>query len=266
MEGSVQAFSELGFDVTFQPAEVNEDIRVENMQLYVDGHGPLFLACTGSCVALPSKSVSTIQFFSIARKEEVKTISIANPTDKPWYLSPVLKGLHWKCKGDFVVPAKGQTDFSITFWPLYMTHLKSEPPKPELLGSLFFALPTGEALLYNLQGSASEPETKLLEKKKTPAKKILVLTIPVENWLGSKQVFDVVIIPGESNPSTTWIGVNTLEVPPYLTRDYALRFFAHVEGTWTASFRFQNRENNEFVQFSLVVEATEPGIMDTIQV
>lgn len=54
------------------------------------------------------------------------------------------------------MPAKSTADVPITYRPQLTTQRAGEPEDPPLEGSLFFALPTGDALLFNLEGRASE--------------------------------------------------------------------------------------------------------------
>lgn len=56
-----------------------------------------------------------------------------------------------------------------------------------LVGSLFFALPNGGAVLYNLEGFADGPEPASVVELETPAKTTLTFTVPVSNWLRSSQ-------------------------------------------------------------------------------
>ena len=51
------------------------------------------------------------------------------------------------------------------------------------VGSLFFPLPNGTALLYNLNGVATEPEAEALPNESVQAKKARFIIIPVRNWL-----------------------------------------------------------------------------------
>ena len=161
-------------EVTFAPVEANEDIRVDRLQLFCEGMSPLFLNCSGSCVPLPTTSVSNISFRSKARSAEVKSVTLNNNTDKPWYLHPVLKGVHWKGDEEVVVPAKGKKDYSVTFCPLVMT-----ASGQTLAGSIFFALPTGEALLYNLEGVSDPPAPKPTVIATCPAKRATIINLPV---------------------------------------------------------------------------------------
>lgn len=56
-----------------------------------------------------------------------------------------------------------------------------------LVGSLFFALPDGGAVLYRLEGFASGPDAASSMELETPAKKALAFTVPVCNWLRRSQ-------------------------------------------------------------------------------
>lgn len=49
--------------------------------------------------------------------------------------------------------------------------------------SLFFPLPNGTALLYNLKGTATEPESETTITETVVAKQAKYILIPVQNWL-----------------------------------------------------------------------------------
>lgn len=57
----------------------------------------------------------------------------------------------------------------------------------KLSGSLFFALPDGGAVLYQLEGEAEGPEAASSMELETPAKTALAFTVPVANWLRRTQ-------------------------------------------------------------------------------
>lgn len=50
-------------------------------------------------------------------------------------------------------------------------------------GSLFFPLPNGTALLYKLNGIATEPDSEGLIQETVVAKKSKFIVVPVKNWL-----------------------------------------------------------------------------------
>ena len=61
---------------------VDPDIRQDGMLLAIPGIAPILMTCSGVCISQPTDSIQTLQFNSVARKAEVKTIKIQNPTDK----------------------------------------------------------------------------------------------------------------------------------------------------------------------------------------
>jgi hydrocephalus-inducing protein len=128
LEGKVAPGGEVVFDVTFRPTGLDLDIRQDNILLSILGSAPLHLTCTGSCIVQPTESPKILQFSSLVRKEETKTIRITNPTDKDWFLSPSLKGENWKVPHEFKVGARGAADLPIMYLPLTMC------PRPQTPG------------------------------------------------------------------------------------------------------------------------------------
>ncbi|CAM9969659.1 unnamed protein product, partial [Ectocarpus sp. 13 AM-2016] len=92
------------------------------------GHPPLALTLTGSCVSQPSDSVHLLSFKSRARVATAQSVSLENPTDKNWFITPVLKGEHWQGAGELQIPAKGTAEYAIEFFPLAMT--SASPTRP----------------------------------------------------------------------------------------------------------------------------------------
>jgi hypothetical protein len=129
LSGKVNPADEVSFQVVFRPRFVDEDIRQENILLSVPGVAPMMLTCSGSCINQPSESISTLTFKSLARKAEVKAIKISNPSDKDWYISPSLQGIHWTIPHEFKIPAKGAADLSVTYFPLSMAVEPNSTPQ-----------------------------------------------------------------------------------------------------------------------------------------
>ncbi len=82
-----------------------------------------------------------------------------------------------------VVPAKGQAMYEILYNPKTMTKKNAADQFETHSGSLFFPLPNGTAMLYNLVGVATEPESEGLPAESVQAKKAKVIIVPVRNWL-----------------------------------------------------------------------------------
>lgn len=72
-----------------------------------------------------------------------------------------------------------------------MTKKNAQDQMESHKASLFFPLPNGTALLYNLNGVATEPEAENLPQETVQAKKARFVVIPVKNWLKTDQRFKV---------------------------------------------------------------------------
>ena len=229
LSGKLLPNSEVTFDVTFKPCCLDEDINQGGMMLLVPGLPPLTLTCTGACIPQPEKDTQTLQFNSLARKAETKSVKMSNPTDKDWYLSPSLNGNNWKIPPEFKVPAKASADMSITYFPLTMApNPGKEPaegePDPAHKGQLFVSLPDGTAQLYKLRGYAAAPECSGQLSVETSAKKPASFSIKVNNWLPELQKLNVTIdITEKPSPATFVIAANAVEVGPNGTKDFPLR-------------------------------------------
>lgn len=95
----------------------------------------------------------TVAFSCHVRATDSKVITLENPTTSAWQLKPVIQNTFWTGPETLSVPAKGKTDFKLTFAPLAMTADTSHPHS----GSVFFPIPDGTGRLYRLEGTAAEP-------------------------------------------------------------------------------------------------------------
>jgi hypothetical protein len=279
LEVNVPPQSEFAFTVTFAPTYMSDDIRQEGMRLLVDGSDPLSLTCTGSCVPQPDDTIKTLSFTSCARKANVQSVSIANPTDKVWTLTPVMKGVHWKGMDEISVPGKGSVDYDVTYFPLSMTKAAGEseapgegdedaaPVEDKHRGSLFFALPSGSALLYNLEGEASAPEPEDRLSKECAAKSMLTIPLTVTNWLRQPQKFAVsIVLSDESESSSTLLkGANQIDVPSLASREYPLRFFSYKEGLRGAIVKFTNVSTGEYMFHEIGVQVGPAEVQDSVK-
>merc|ERR1719204_1060889 len=113
-------------------------------------------------------------FESKVRQETIKKISVKNPTDSDWVLTPVIQNSFWS--GDSIVKiASGSSeDYELTYCPLEMTAdhedemRKNKPEKHS--GSVFFPLPNGSAIIYNLSGTADKPDPEKVIEESAPCK------------------------------------------------------------------------------------------------
>jgi len=272
--------SEFAFDVVFSPEEISDDLRQEGIKLLVDGGEPLSLTCTGSCVPQPDDSVKTLSFSSLARKMEIQTVEISNPTDKVWTLTPVMKGGDWRGLDEISVPGKSKVEYKVEYFPLTMTrdavnadaenNVEAQDAEKHM-GSLFFALPDGSALLFNLEGVAKGPEPEARGEYSCNAKEMLTIPLPVKNWLKRPQKFTVDITLADENDegastSTFLSGANQIDVPSNATRDYPLRFFSYKEGVRAAVLKFTNIESGEYLYHEIAVKVGEAGVQESYKI
>merc|ERR1711871_876782 len=114
-------------------------------------------------------------------------------------------------------------------------------------GNLFFALPDGNAMSYELVGKALEPlqEGEIITME-TPAKKNLPISLPIANWLRQSQRFDVEFEFSEKLDSTVIDGAKSIEVGAGSSREYAIKFYTYKEGVTSFKVTFINRKSGEF--------------------
>ena len=225
--GKLSSGSNTSFDVIFKPANTDSDIRQESIMLDVIGLSPLKLTCTGSCIPQPEDSVQTILFHTTVRSVEKKNVRLENSTEKDWFLSPSLQGMHWSIPSEIRVPAKGSVDLTIDYYPLVMAFKSTKDDNLDLplKGKIFIALPNGRALVYNLIGFADAPVSNGLISGETAAKRPVSLDIPLKNWLGEPQKLRVSIKLDEApSPAVYYVAANAVEVPPHGSKDFSMRY------------------------------------------
>jgi hydrocephalus-inducing protein len=281
--GKVLPGNEMIFDVVFKPKFINEDIRQDNMLLYISGgvsnteggkaekemnlmknpqSEPLKITCSGLCINPPTENIQSLSFQSSARKNQVKTIKISNPTDKDWYLSPSLEGIDWKVPHEFKVPAKGAGEVPVTYYPLTMA---TETSKHQ--GKLFIALPDGTAQLYELVGLAAEPECTEKLEIETPAKKPHTVTLKITNWLSAPQKLNVTVdLIQKACPATFVIVANATEVGPNGTKEFPVRFLSFMEGNSKARITFTNPESKEYCYYELNAKTLMGEVLETFNI
>lgn len=146
------------------------------------------LNLTGSCVQIiPQKE--TLNFERPVRSKEKKGISITNRTNSTWELKPIIEGEYFHGLESFVVKPQSTNQYDVIYHPLSMTN---NDIKQKHLGSVFFALPDGTGLAYNLTGVANSPLAIDKIQRDIPCKTSHVELLWVENWLKKTQRFRVI--------------------------------------------------------------------------
>lgn len=227
------------------------------------------LTLTGAGVPQPEGSSSEIQFEAAARQTATKSISMKNTTNKAWKLTPTLQGDYWTAPEVVEIPANSSKDVNILYKPLMMTVVKNletgDVTDGEMhTGSLFFALPDGNAMSYELVGKAFEPRKEDTLTLETPAKKALGIQLPITNWLRQSQRFNVNFDFSDKLDSTVIDGAKSIEVGAASSRDYAMKFYTYKEGVTSGKVTFTNPKTGEYVWFEINVTAVAPGSVETI--
>ena len=195
-EGFLAPHSGVVFEVMFHPTRVFDDFRRDRLMRMVDGAPPLFLTLSGSCEKQPSDNIKEIEFSARVREIDTQKITIDNPTNAAWVVKPAITNSFWSGDTHLRIPAKSSGDYEIAYKPLTMTlpqskievndageEVEGEPETKRHEGSVFFPLPDGTALLYNLFGTSDEPVEEDNFEKTAAAKEKMVFEFPVKNWL-----------------------------------------------------------------------------------
>ncbi|KAK6983379.1 hydrocephalus-inducing protein, partial [Biomphalaria glabrata] len=263
VEGYITPGMEVVFDVEFHPQSVSGDVRYDKVKCFLDGgpHKAVTLTLTGSCTGIPP--VKEVQSFQcVVRQTDTRQIMIPNKSNQVWNLKPVIDGEYWTGPVSFIVDPQQTKSYELTYRPLTMT---SENKKHT--GSIFFPLPDGSGLLFNLVGTAEPPKVLARIQRDVPCKTGYSELLPVFNWLKKTQRFRVKIEPVKPEklePGTTVKGVEYIDVPANGKKDYKLSFYAYKEGISTLKVTFINEQTQEYQFYEVTFKATKPGVISTI--
>lgn len=260
--GYISPGMEVPFTVTFHPQDLCQDIRYDDLLCHIEGGKPLKLTLTGMCVVGSPSTKEVVGFSCHVRSRETRSVMIPNRTNQQWRLQPVIDGEYWTGAETLVVEAQQTKAYELTYRPLTMTTEKKH------MGSVFFPLPDGSGLLYNLQGQAELPKPVASVSRDIPCKTAYTELLPVANWLRKPQRFKVtveMIKPDKLDSGTTLKGLDYIDLPGSIKRDYKLQFYAHKEGTFGAKIVFRNETTSEYLFYYVTFRATAPGVISTLE-
>ncbi|XP_014668502.1 PREDICTED: LOW QUALITY PROTEIN: hydrocephalus-inducing protein homolog [Priapulus caudatus] len=260
LTGYVSPGMDVTFTITFHPKAVSQDIRREGLKCRIEGGRPLLLTLTGVCVSVcPWREV--LSFNAHVRQKDTKSINIPNKSSTSWTLKPVIDGEQWSGAETVFVEAGHTCAYELTYLPLTMTTIDKKHA-----GSIFFPLPDGNGLLYNVSGLADQPRCSGKIQREVPCKTSYTELLRVHNWLSRAQRFKVTIESQklERLESTTIKGLDYIDVPGN-SKDYKLNFYAYKEGTATVKVMFRNEKTGEYQWYEVSFRATRPGYIGTVQ-
>ena len=251
-------------DVTFSPSNVATDIRRENVSCFIEGTSPLKLTLSGSCVQVtPQKE--TQSFETNVRQVEKKQISLFNRTNTAWEIKPIIDGDFFTGLDSFQVEPQASYSYELTYAPITMT-LDGKKHS----GSLFFPLPDGTGIFYNLLGTANPPKPSGKRQFECLCKTTFADVLVVENWLKKPQRFKVTFEIVRSDRSGTDVsgtgikGHEYVDVPGNGKKEYKFTFYAHKEGTTLLKAIFKNEQSGEYCYYELGFKAGKAPSLGTI--
>ncbi|XP_071959113.1 hydrocephalus-inducing protein homolog isoform X2 [Antedon mediterranea] len=252
----------VSFEIIFQPQELCNDVRYDKLRCNIEGGKPLKLVLTGMCIGCtPMKEV--LHFNTHVRVKDTRSLNLHNRTNRRWQLKPIIEGEHWSGAESIAIEAQSSKPFEVTYRPLIMTHEGKRHT-----GTVFFALPDGNGLLYNLTGVSEAPKPAGNIQREVPSKTHYTELLAVSNWLKRPQRFKVyieMIKPDKLDPATTIKGLDYIDVPGLAKREYKLNFYCHKESSYAAKVLFKNEQTNEFQFYYITFKGLAPDIINTIE-
>jgi hydrocephalus-inducing protein len=257
--GFINAHSEQSCELTYHPTEVGRDGRREAVELrFSDAPSLALQIASASCVEKPVTTES-VMFTCRVRETTTNKIAVKNDTSETWNLRPSIDNPVWSGPEHLVVRPRESADYTITYAPQMCTKLRSDASND--VGTVFFPLPTGTALVFRLEGIADLPAV-----AGPPIERDVIAKVPhnekliVSNWLKVPQRFTVTM-KWNHDPNDESIvvkGVPSLDVPPNATREFKLFFSAYKEGKISGSIHFVNEDTKEYQFYNLVFNVKAP--------
>eukprot|EP00798_Chlamydomonas_sp_ICE-L_P006741 gene6741-3411_t len=209
------------------------------VRLTVEGGEDQFLTLTGACSDLQPES-EAVNFACSVRASCTQSVTLTNPSSSKWNLRPVIQNDFFSGPEFVDVLPNGKAQYTITFKPLSMS--TAEQPHE---GSVFFPIPDGTGLLYNVE-------------RNIIAKQTHVEVLKVSNWLHKPQRFKIIIDRKQADISTELNGPEYVDVPPLSTKDFKLTVFSYTASTTLATVTFKNENSGEFTFYDLKFLASAP--------
>lgn len=139
------------------------------------------LSLVGKSVAQESKEEHSLNFAAVVRKAVTQNVQIQNTDDKEWAINPTISSMkdspagYFSGKSTLIVPPRSNANYEVTYQPMSMTTKAKNAETDAMedvphLGSLFFPLPNGSALLYTLKGVSTEPDCEDTFTENVPAR------------------------------------------------------------------------------------------------
>nr|CAH8857992.1 unnamed protein product [Trichobilharzia regenti] len=262
MNGFIGPGLEVPFTLTLKPNKLTREIRMENVTCRIQGAGQKTITITGACVP-PTIIKEAQQFTTTVRQSDTKKLQIANRSNTDWQIKPVISGEQWSGSKIFEIPAQQTGVYELNYKPVTMT---TDGAKHK--GTIFFPLPDGTGLLYNLLGISESPKSMMRINREIECKKLHTEIVQIPNWLNNLQRFRVtkeILRPDKSDSSTTIQGLNYIDVPADSSKEYKLSIFTYREGLTLVKVTFTNDTTGEYQFFEINFKSVRSRSLDIIK-
>jgi hydrocephalus-inducing protein len=125
-------------------------------------------------------------------------------------------------------------------------------------GTLFFPLPDGNGLLYNVFGNAEAPRPSGKFIREVPCKTPYTELLPIENWLKKPQRFRVtheIIKQDRTEVATNIKYLEFIDVAPKSKRDFKLQFYSYKECVQQIKIIFKNEQTQEYTWYDITFKS-----------
>ncbi|XP_065519826.1 hydrocephalus-inducing protein-like, partial [Lathamus discolor] len=248
-KGYIRPGVDVPFVVTFRPSKLSQAVQYEGLRCFIPGSEALRLTLSGSCNV---------------REKQSQTILLSNPSSEAWTLQPIVEGKYWKGPEFIHLEARQKEKaYQVTYRPLTMSCGNKKHQ-----GSIFFPLPDGTGLRYQLEGTAEAPRCSGAISRQVACRNSHTELIPVSNWLQRPQRFLVVIDmlkPENLESSSVLQGCSYIDVPSSAKKDYQLTFFSYKEGVYRAKVTFLNETTGEYLFHMVTFKVMASGPIGTVE-
>lgn len=132
-------------------------------------------------------------------------------------------------------------------------------------GSIFFPLPNGNALLYNLNGSSTEPTEEGTITQKVQARKQHNFLVRIKNPFKKTQRFNASWKVESPETQGLFIrGSNILDVDGEGSKEYKLNFLALKTGVYKFRLTFLIKSSGEYMFYNFAVTVDESQDIEEI--
>ncbi|CAH2004217.1 unnamed protein product [Acanthoscelides obtectus] len=259
MDGVIMPKTVMKICITYRPKVMQCQLILKS-KCIINGVTHLPLTIVANSVNWPNPA-EHLTFFCPVRTETSQTVTLYNNTKVTWNLKPILTGEEFIIPDEIMIPAETNYLLHISYVPRAM----NSPHK----ATIFLELPEGQALLYDLTGTAQPPLIVDNITREIPCKKLHKETLKVENWLNRQQTFTVKteLISTPTIKSIYRVtGKEVIALPPNATKKYNWNIYVVNEEPLKFRVTFTNPDTKEYLCYEISLKLLPSGPLDAIYI